>query len=299
MLLLFCSDPFDASVPHPMWSEEMSVASKEGEVYLLDHDELVSGNIKWALRKIPLSEKDENEKIIYHGWMLTPKDYFNLYEGLIDKGYQLINTPKQYLACHHLANWVKLLKGFTPKTEIVSANIEDAVKVLPTFGTSSLVIKDFVSSQKHNWHEACFIPDASDTTQARKIISKFFELQNEVDGIQGGIVLREFIPLRSIGNHPKSGMPLSQEFRAFVLNGKVVSNSKYWEYGNYSNDLPPEKFLQKIVKIISEHSNFFTIDLAQTSSGDWVCIEVGDGQVSSLPDLADKVSFYKNLYSRE
>lgn len=275
----------------------MSTASKEGgDIYLLDHDELVAGNIKRSLRRVLANESDIFQKIIYHGWMLTPDVYSCLYEGLLQKGFELINSPKQYFACHHLANWKDLLKEFTPKTEIVySGNVDDVTKVLPTFGTSSLVIKDFVSSQKHSWYEACFIPNAADTEQAKKVISKFIELQNEVDGIQGGIVLREFVPIRSIGAHPQSGMPLSQEFRAFVLNGRVVMLSRYWEYGTYSSEFPPSNLIEKIISIISQVSNFFTIDLAQTITGEWICIEVGDGQVSSLPDVASKADFYKNI----
>lgn len=30
--------------------------------------------------------------------------------------------------------------------------------------------------------------------------------------------------------------------------------------------------------------------------GDWICIEVGDGQVSSLPEPASKTDFYKNIF---
>ena len=101
-------------------------------------------------------------------------------------------------------------------------------------------------------------------------------MQKEVDGIQGGIVLREFNKLRSIGMHPKSGMPISQEFRAFVLDGSVISLSKYWEYGDYAEDEPPISLIKKIANKVVKNigSNFFTIDMAQNEDKNWICIEV-------------------------
>lgn len=289
--IIFCSDVFDTSRPHPMWEEEVKVASDLGQIYLLDFEALLQGEIKKALRRMP---QGGGSKIVYHGWMMTPTVYADFYTGLTDKGYHLLNHPTQYVACHHIANWYPVIEEFTPKTVIVhSDNVRQILDAARSFGDSSLIIKDFVSSQKHNWKEACFIPCASDPVSAARVIATFVAMQKEVDGVQGGVVIREFVPLRSIGNHPKSGMPLSQEFRAFVLNGKVISQSKYWEFGEYAKDTPPKSLLKEISSRIYEElgSNFFTVDLAQKANGEWICIEVGDGQVSSLPEKAIKKTF--------
>ena len=40
-------------------------------------------------------------------------------------------------------------------------------------------------------------------------------------------------------------------------------------------------------------SNFLTMDVAQKKDGNWIIMELGDGQVSGLPDNADKVFFIK------
>lgn len=293
--VIFCADIFDSSRPHSMWEEEVRVASNLGQIYLMDHEALLEGNIRKALRKIPTGKE---ESIIYHGWMMTPPVYELFYHGLKDKGYNLINNPKEYLGCHHISNWYPVIKEFTPKTVIVhSDNVREILDAARTFGDSSIIIKDFVSSQKHNWKEACFIPSGNNVMGAARVIATFLAMQKEVDGVQGGVVLREFIPLRSIGTHPKSGMPLSQEFRAFVLNGKIISQSKYWEFGNYAEEIPPLSLLPKIVTKIYKciGSRFFTVDLAQKDNGEWICIEVGDGQVSSLPELGNKKEFYSRL----
>jgi hypothetical protein len=88
-------------------------------------------------------------------------------------------------------------------------------------------------------------------------------------------------------------MPLSQEFRTFVLDGKIVYTSKYWEFKGYNTSIPPDALIQSVIKKIN--SRFFTIDTAQKEDGEYTVIEVGDGQVSSLPDLSDITEFYANL----
>lgn len=297
--VIFCNDPFNASSPHSMWTDEAKIASDIGQIYLLDHEALLEGKIKQALRKMP--EGDGSTRVIYHGWMMVPTVYDSFYKGLLDKGYKLINSPVKYLGCHHISNWYKCIEKFTPKTVTVySENIREILNAVMTFGDSSVIIKDFVSSQKHAWKDACFIPSASDPIGAARVIATFVAMQKEVDGVQGGIVLREFNKLRSIGTHPKSGMPISQEFRAFVLDGKIISLSKYWEYGDYAEDVPSTSLINKIASKITKNigSNFFTVDMAQKEDKKWICIEVGDGQVSSLPDKGNKKEFYSRLMNK-
>lgn len=48
-------------------------------------------------------------------------------------------------------------------------------------------------------------------------------------------------------------------------------------------------FLERVGKAVAELGNpFVTTDLAMTSNGDWLVIEVGDGQVSGLPDSSNQ-----------
>lgn len=43
------------------------------------------------------------------------------------------------------------------------------------------------------------------------------------------------------------------------------------------------------------HSRFFTMDLARRRDGDWMIVELGDGQVSGLPSVNDAGHFYEAL----
>jgi len=164
-------------------------------------------------------------------------------------------------------------------------------ETLSGFGEKPIIVKDFVKSRKHEWHDACFIPNASKTQRAEKVVEKFLELQEE--DLNEGLAFREFIKFKPLTEHPRSGMPLTEEFRLFFLNGKEIFSSEYWEEGEYQRAEIPHEFFQEIAENIP--SNFFTMDIAQTEKGDWLIIELGDGQVSGLPEKADVRGFYQSL----
>jgi hypothetical protein len=111
---------------------------------------------------------------------------------------------------------------------------------------------------------------------------------------QGGFVFRQFIELEPIGVHPKSQMPLTQEYRLFVLNKKLIAYSEYWTGENYVNKLQPnsQQFEPLFAKI---KSHFFTIDIAKTKNGDWIIIELGDGQVAEYLGDEGLAQFYAAL----
>jgi hypothetical protein len=122
-------------------------------------------------------------------------------------------------------------------------------------------------------------------------------MKEDVNDFQGNLVVRKFVDLKKIGTHNKSSMPLTQEYRSYIVNGKLLSTYKYWEQGNCGTETPPEEFILKIAERIVKGTNskLFTIDTAQLESGEWTCIEVGDGQVSALPEHEDKETFFKKL----
>jgi hypothetical protein len=65
------------------------------------------------------------------------------------------------------------------------------------------------------------------------------------------------------------------------------------DYGELKADLT--QFAEVAKKI---DSRFFTMDIAKVENGGWVIIELGDGQVSGLPDNANLREFYNRLKMR-
>ncbi|MDD9942297.1 MAG: ATP-grasp domain-containing protein [Myxococcales bacterium] len=161
------------------------------------------------------------------------------------------------------------------------------------FGDAPVIIKDYVKSRKHEWEEACFVPCAADRDALRRVAVTFVERQGDL--LAGGVVVREFRELESIGTHPKSGMPLTREHRVFVLDGEPVAVGRYWTDGEYANEDVPLGGFAGTMKAVK--SRFFTMDLARQADGDWCIIELGDGQVAGLLDTIPEAEFFAGLAS--
>ncbi len=294
MLFLFCNNGFDHREVDYFYVEEYHAAkAKKIPTALFSLEELRRGAITEALRYVPVQATETT--VVYRGWMLKPTQYQALYTGLLDKKLRLLNSPEQYVFCHHLPKSYKVLQGYTPKTTFKKLegkfHYNDFASELAVFADQPIIVKDYVKSQKHYWKEACYIPDASNRVQATAVIERFLELQAE--DLNEGLVFREFVPLEQLTTHSKSGMPLTKEFRLFVYKEKVISVFNYWDEGDYQTTTANWNGFQALLQEVK--SNFFTMDIAQTTTGNWIVIELGDAQVSGLPDNADKVTFIENI----
>jgi len=227
--------------------------------------------------------------------MLKPHQYQVMHAALQSRGIALINTPEQYRTCHYLPESYPWIDGYTPRSVWFrldgTLDLKRLKESLAPFADSSLVVKDYVKSQKHYWQEACFIPSASDLPAVERVVRKFLELQG--DDLNEGLVFREFVPLKVIGAHPKSGMPLAAEFRIFWLSGKPILSHRYWgDLATFDAPLPWAE-LTPIAERIP--SRFFTMDVAFLADGGWTIVELGDGQVAGLPSADLAPAFFKRL----
>lgn len=215
-----------------------------------------------------------------------------MYKGLLNKNIELINNPEEYKHYHYLPDSYHKIKSKTPKTNWTTKLEEESIlQALKEFGDNPIIVKDFVKSEKHNWKEACFIPNSSDSNKAKSVVNKFIELRGS--SLNEGLVFRKFEELEYLTDHSKSGMPLTKEFRVFFAYGNIISVLNYWDEGEYGNSKP---VLDEFINIAQNiESNFFKMDIAQRKDGEWIIMELGDGQVAGLPDNADKQEFYKNL----
>lgn len=291
MKTIYCDSVFNHKTIEPDYEAEQQAALQTGfDSSLISFEELVSGNVAKALRHIkPATNK---ELALYRGWMLTPLQYESLYQNLLSKNIQLINSPLEYQHCHYLPASYAKIASITPLSHWTTDLSDASLKQLTTpFGNSPILIKDYVKSEKHHWEEACFIPNAHDFEQVKKVVSKFIELRG--DALNEGLVFRQFEELAFLTEHSQSGMPLTKEYRLFFTNHQLVSIFNYWDEGEYDTLKPNLDMFIEIAQTIE--SNFFTMDIAQKKDGNWIIIELGDGQVAGLPDNADRMEFYRNL----
>jgi len=199
-------------------------------------------------------------------------------------GASVINTYSQHLYVADLQNYVADLRELTPRTW---SDLQDIPEIGP------FVLKGETNSRKGNWKHDMF---AEDKTAAIEISNR---LSN--DGLIGSqkIFIRQFVPLVTY-MEGINGMPVTKEFRFFVAYGKIIAGDYYWQ--SYVDDLPkkpdpnevPGEFLQKVIDRVGNSSNFYTIDVGQTVAGDWIVIELNDGQQAGLSCI-DPLKLYDNL----
>jgi hypothetical protein len=292
--VVFCAHPLERGAADPVYADEARAAALLGLGRdLLRIEPLVErGDAAAATRGVEVREPGP---AVYRGWMLTPGHYAALHAALAAKGGLLLNTPEAYRHTHWLPESYAAIEPWTARSVWLPAaelSLDGAVALARTFGARPLVVKDYVKSRKHEWAEACFIPDATDAAAVRRVVGRFLELTG--DELQGGLVLREFLDLEKVGAHARSGMPLAREWRVFWLDGEAVLVAPYWP--EVGGEPPPvADFAAAAARV---RSRFFTMDLARRASGGWMIVELGDGQVAGLPDGADPVAFHRAIAER-
>lgn len=189
-------------------------------------------------------------------------------------GAKLINSYQQHLYIADLKNWVSDLKGLTPETWDRLENLPD---------DCSFVLKGETNSRKHLWSDMMF---AKDKKAAGEVHSRLCK-----DGLVGGqdIYIRKYYPLKTYMIGIKD-LPITHEFRFFICYGQILCGGYYWT--SHVDDLPfkpdpndvPREFLQKVINKIGNNANFYVIDVALTVEGEWIVIELNDGQMSGIQE---------------
>lgn len=241
---------------------------------------------------------------LYRGWIITPEQYFKIavHEGVITSDLDY-NTSYNFLEWYNQIQPIPDQKYPFPRTpdsyclQGTKQFTDDNISLSEGFfswasSKKSLIVKDWIKSRKHEWFDACFIPDTNDRENLFRVVRNFIEGQGE--DLVGGLVFREYIPLKAIGTHPKSKMPLTNEHRFFVFKGQIFYSAPYWDAGFYGTVRWPEK--KVIVDVVSRiKSSFFAIDVAETTDGEWIIVEINDGGTAGIPDGGSVKEFYKSL----
>ena len=287
MKILFCEDTFCPNSVEEAYISEYACAKNNGfGILLYNFEEKTIKNKKIS---------NELETVIYRGWMLNPYEYKILYNDLLAMNYKLINNPMEYQNCHYLPDSLKYIKNYTPKTIFEKYIDDESIKILienaKIFNGKPVIVKDYVKSEKHYWDTACFVPNSNDVIKLSETIKNLIDLRENY--LNEGIVIREFIELNNLTNHSKSGMPLSEEYRIYFYKNNYLCIYNYWEEGIYKNIDFDIKYFVNIAKNVE--SNFFTMDIAKDIHGNLLIIELGDGQVSGIPENEDKNIIYEKI----
>ncbi len=197
---------------------------------------------------------------------------------------RLINSFDQHRLMADIERWYPVVREFTPETWFTRWDL------LPD--NTSFVVKGKTNSRKSQWNTHMF---ARDKTQLREVLDRLYDDPLLSDQ---GLVVRRYVPLKQLGVG-LNGLPFSNEWRFFFLGETLVDCGFYWSLmGGSPKDLPEEamSFARKLAKLVAVHTNFFVLDIAETSDGNWTLIEINDAQMSGLCDIPPD-RFYQNLAS--
>jgi hypothetical protein len=288
MIILFPSEPFSPKEVDSSFKLEYDAAKLVGfEVFLFDHDEMVkTGNLKTNL---PLNQ-GVIEQVILRSWMLNRLYYTCLQVSLIEKNYKLFNDISQYIQCHHFPEYYQFIMNNTTKAWWTNGWSEKAENVnwqaVRDFMDGDVIIKDYVKSEKED-PELFILHKELSTEEFSSRIHRFVEARGKL--FNEGIVFKKIESLKKYEGH-------TNEWRLFFLNNELLML-------NQNSDASPDKAAKPTWAITFECceiakkviSSFFTVDIAEKEDGEWMILEMGDGQVSGLPLLGDAIAFYNRM----
>ncbi|WP_067576812.1 ATP-grasp domain-containing protein [Nocardia terpenica] len=274
--ILYPCDPLRPRRVDPHFAAEADSARELGStVALVDHDALLAGDAEAAVRMVP----DGLGAAWYRGWMIPSERYVDFEAAAAARRCRLSTSAASYRLAHELPGWYSHFAALTPASAWLAAEpgvvpgISELAASAAALGGGPGIVKDYVKSRKHDWEEACFVPDLADIAALHRIVSRFVELQQE--WLAGGIVLRNFESFEPIG-----------EARIWWVDGRPVLIGPHPDTPD-KHVRPDLSGLPERVRALGPGSRFVTTDIALRVDGVWRVVEVGDGQVSDLPAGAD------------
>jgi hypothetical protein len=286
MHLLFPQNPMMRKLPEPVFEPEFDAAKSLGfNCLLFDEDALSAGDIDLALRGLPTGNAGD---LLYRGWILTEDAYRRFHAALSERGYTLVSSPDQYAEVTFFPNYYPKIRDLSPGA--VWTDTPDAYlawTLARRLGDGPFVIKDHVKSAKHLWHEACFVPKGSGRENFERIAENLWREQGKA--FFQGFVVKQYVPLRSRGESPRA-YPMCEEYRLFFWNRQLLTASHYHRQPENPVDWSP------FVALAGRFdAPFFTMDVAQTEAGNWIVVDMGAGECSSLPPSLEPERFYRRL----
>ena len=219
-------------------------------------------------------------------------DYAELYRQLAAAGIVLVHSPAQQALASELPAWYPLLRDLTPRsawftTPPTAGDIEQAF-------TWPVFLKGSRQTSKHQ--------------AALSIVRSPAEYEAVVEQWRRDpilrwqqLVCREFVDLRPVPAPPVATLPPAFEFRTFWWRGQCVGAGPYWAaFTTYTWTKSEERAALALAHEAARRLAvpFLVVDVAQTTSGDWIVIECNDGQESGYAGIAP-VALWQNVVEIE
>lgn len=228
-----------------------------------------------------------NNSLVIPRYSLLPF-HKELSEEVSLKNSVLINTPSMHEYVADLESWYEDLQELTPKSWFRLENV-------PNEGP--FIVKGRTNSRKDRWKNLMYAENKEEA------INISCELMCDSLLSKQGIVVRKYEPLVTF-DEDVSGRPVTEEFRYFCLDGKILARGYYWS--NFSDSLKDagiypgfseeaDQLVLRALEKIKGKIRFVVVDVAKTVEGKWIVIELNDGCMSGTSDVPLK-ELYDNLY---
>jgi hypothetical protein len=258
----------------------MSEAAKlmNCSVYYIPKDFSQCENAENALWHIPTQPSPT--KGFWIGFIPTPERYEAIYNELLGKQIQLLNTFQEHLLAQEFDRAYPYLEGITPKSFLLT-NLDDCQQVIEKLGFP-VFVRGAVRSRKAAGLKACV---ATTRLELQLLVKQFLDSEYRS---RGRVIVREFVNLKH-ARSSKEGFPLGREYRVFVYRNKVLGFSYYWEGEDPYKKLSPDEEQQVLSLAIEAAARlgvpFMAVDIGQTENGQWIIIEVNDGQFAGTSQI--------------
>lgn len=181
---------------------------------------------------------------LYRGWMLSPAEYQQLAELT-----SLLVSPAQYLASHYATGWYAAVAPLTPRSAFAPASQAEPA------------VADFLRANGR-----CFIKGLAKSFGTDSVVTSLADvaaLLHKHDVVADEqLFIREFVALAD-----------QPEERFFAVRGAA--------FGASGQPFPAA--LQPALDALQSRW-LYTIDVAYTTAGEAIIIEIGDGQVSDTKE---------------
>lgn len=216
--------------------------------------------------------------VVYRGWMLSAEEYRGLQSALEARGLTMLTDLPSHLQAHSMDGWIEGFSELTPATMILpaAATAEELLEAAVTLSSDrGFFLKGSVKSE----------PGFS-RAQTAEELPGLLERFRDFSGIasDGKIALRSFVPLDGT----------VAELRTWWIDGYLSLIDVHPNFMDKGLEDPMDghrlensaiDFTAKLAPKIQELTNrFITADIALTEDSDWILVELGDGQVSGLPE---------------
>ncbi|WP_298252837.1 ATP-grasp domain-containing protein [Bradyrhizobium sp.] len=217
---------------------------------------------------------------VWAGYIPSVERYTAIFDAAAAKGVRLINTPAQHRTAMEFDQFYPLLDELTPKSVIV--NDLDGLQEIEQDLEFPMFVRGAVKSNKDQGWAACV---AHDHAELRGIADRLLTRDRRS---RGKVVARRLVKFRAIATDSQS-FPIGREYRAFIYGDTVLAFGFYWD--EYVDSSPLSAAEEQILRaLVIEAARrvgtpFLAVDVGQLETGEWIVIEVSDGQFAGLSHI--------------